>query len=95
MFLMREIKPGAEAAAAAHACEAPEADAGAGFGIAATGIDASAPDSICWPQLPQKRAFAMTARLHLGQFMMLFLSGDFLVHRSAGHDVTRRDRLRI
>jgi hypothetical protein len=78
---MREKTPGAEAAAAAHARDAPaEAAAAAALvvGCAALAADVvpAAPAkwgvpliSIGAPQLPQKRALARTGLLHLGQFI--------------------------
>ncbi|HEV7359364.1 MAG TPA: hypothetical protein VGN99_15315 [Steroidobacteraceae bacterium] len=78
IFLTRAKSPGADAAAAAHAFEvAAAAPVAATVAPAITGVggggaaeERAAAASIGWPQLPQKRAFAGTGLLHLGQFTM-------------------------
>jgi hypothetical protein len=89
IFLTRDNSPGADAAAAAQAfdvaaaapltaADAPPA-AAAIAGVCGGGVcgawEAAEGASICWPQLPQKRALAGTGLLHLGQFTMFSLFG--------------------
>ena len=107
---MRASNPGAAAEAAAHAFEVaaaapPAVAASAGFAVPATAAAWGAADgaSICWPQLPQKRALAGTGLLHLGQFTMFsFFGVDFFrvggiraAHGIAGAAMSRRNGLRI